>query len=252
MTPVRPEVFRDLLEEANYKAKKIDFIYQGFKYGFDLGYRGPTDVVMTSNNLKFQNGIGSHLELWNKIMKEVSLKRFAGPFKVPPFTHYIQSPVGLVAKDGAKDTRLIFHLSHPRGTGKSVNANIPEQLCSIQYPDFNEAVKLCMGEGVGCHIGRSDAKAAFRNLGIMPHFWPFLMLMAKSPIDGKMYQFFDKCVSFGAGSSCAIFQQVSDAIAHLVKFRTRKNLVNYLDDYLFVALVKLVCNRQNSTVFKHL
>ena len=50
-------------------------------------------------------------------MKEVKLKRFAGPFESSPFEDFIQSPVGLVPKDNGKDTRLIFHLSYPR-TGK--------------------------------------------------------------------------------------------------------------------------------------
>ena len=55
-------------------------------------------------------GVGNETEMWNKIMKDVSAKRVAGPFDKIPFTNFIQSPIGLVPKAGNK-TRLIFHLS---------------------------------------------------------------------------------------------------------------------------------------------
>ena len=69
-------------------------------------------------------------------------------------------------------------------------------------------------------------------------------MKAESPLDGKTYYFVDKCMSFGASISCAHFQKVSDAIAYLVKWRTHQYLINYLDDYLFVAYLKSLCNQQ--------
>ena len=50
----------------------------------------------------------------------------------PPFDFFIQSPIGLVPKDGGEDTRLIFHLSYPRN-GLSVNSEHPKEYCSVQY-----------------------------------------------------------------------------------------------------------------------
>ena len=166
-------------------------------------------------------------------------------FETIPFEeHYIQSPIGLVPKDGGKDTRLIFHLSHPRKKGTSVNANTPEEACKVEYPKFDDAVRLCLSEGVACMVGKSDAKAAFRNLGIrIEDFW-LLLMKAKSPIDGKFYYFLDKSLPFGASISCSHFQRVSNGIAHIVKIRTGKPNINYLDDFFFAALLKLLCNRQ--------
>ena len=54
----------------------------------------------------------------------------------------------------------------------------------------------------------------------------------------------DKCLPFGISISCAIFQRVSDAIAHIVRWKTKENLVNYLDDYFFAALLKACCDGQ--------
>ena len=86
--------------------------------------------------------------------------------------------------------------------------------------------------------------AAFRNLGMSRHSWPFMILKAESPLDGKMYYFVDKCIPFGAAISCSHFQRVSNAIAHLVQYRSRRKTVNYLDDFLFVALLRLLCISQ--------
>ena len=59
-----------------------------------------------------------------------------------------------------------------------------------------------------------------------------------------MYYFLDKALPFGSSISCAHFQEFSNAIAWIVTFRTGQNNVNYLDDYLFVALMTLFCNGQ--------
>ena len=131
---------------TQYEKSETDFILDGFRDGFSIGYEGPENVRINSPNLKFRE-VGDPIILWNKVMKEVKEKRYAGPFKEIPFDNYIQSP-----KDGGKDTRLIFHLSYPRGAATSVNANTPVDLCSVQYPDFNLAIQLCAKAGKACHI----------------------------------------------------------------------------------------------------
>ena len=158
-TPVLVDEFEKLLLESNYPADKTEFLTKGFRNGFNLEYTGPRDEVHESANLPFT--VGSPTELWNHVMKEVRLGRFAGPYPKPPFKFYKQSPIGLVPKDKGKKTRLIFHLSHPRGTDKSVNINTPKHKCSVQYPDFDEAVKLCLKLGKLCKIGKSDLTSAF-------------------------------------------------------------------------------------------
>ena len=110
--------------------KKQNFLIDGFKNGFSIGYEGNSDVKITAPNLKFRE-IGSPVELWNKVMKEVKEKGMQGHLTKIPFENYIQSPIGLVPKDNGKDTRLIFHLSYPRGKGTSVNANTPKELCTV-------------------------------------------------------------------------------------------------------------------------
>ena len=64
------------------------------------------------------------------------------------------------------------------------------------------------------------------------------------PIDGKFYYFVDKCLPFGHAISCALFQEVSNALAYITAVKTGKLNVNYLDDFFFAALYKLWCDTQ--------
>ena len=248
-TPVNVKSFKKLLLDSNYDVKETEFLIEGFQNGFSIGYEGPECVKIKSPNLKFRQ-VGGPVTLWNKVMKELKEQCYAGPFKEIPFEHYIQSPIGLVPKDNGRDTRLIFHLSYPRDGKTSVNYNTPADICSVQYPDFNDAIQLCLKAGRGCHIAKSDMKSAFRNLGIKRKHWKFLVMKAVSPMDGKTYYFVDKCLPFGASISCSHFQRFSNSVRHIVQWFTRENLVNYLDDFLFAALMKLICNNQVTQFLK--
>ena len=244
MTPVDADKLHELLVQSDYNSKETEFLVKGFKNGFDLGFSGNLEGVRQySPNLTLH--VGSQVSLWNKIMKEVKLKRFAGPFLDPPFKSFIQYPVGLVPKDGGRDTRLIFHLSYPKNSDKSVNAQTPKHLCKVQYPDFSDAVRMCIKAGKSCSSGKSDMKSAFRNLGVLPELFPILLLKAISPFDQKTYFFVDKCLPFGHGISCNLFQRVSNCIAHIVQYRNEgKRPLNYLDDYFFAAALKAICDGQ--------
>ena len=85
--------------ESGFDADKTEYIINGFSHGFGIGYEGPENRRDTAENLPLNN-LGTKTDLWNKIMKEVKLKRYAGPFRKEdlPFKNYIQSPIGLVPK----------------------------------------------------------------------------------------------------------------------------------------------------------
>ena len=241
VTPVNVERYAELLAISGYDKKKSDFLIDGFKHGFSIGYSGSMKLKRTAPNLRLR--VGNETVLWNKVMKEVKLKRYAGPYAKPPFEFFVQSPIGLVPKDGGHETHLIFHLSYPR-SGNSINSETPVDICKVKYCKFDDAIRHCLEEGVGCHISCSDFSAAFRNLGIKPEHWPLLMMKAKSPIDGKWYYFIDKCLPFGASISCAHFQAFSDSVAHVVQYYTKKKVTNYLDNFLFAVLLKWLCDHQ--------
>ena len=179
-------------------------------------------------------------------MTEVSLGRVAGPFKNVPFNYYMQSPIGLVPKDGGRKTRLIFHLSYPKNSQKSVNSGTPLAKRTVKYKDFNDAIQLCLQylQKGKCVCSKTDLVSAFRILCIKSEDWPLLVMKAEHPVTNEIYYFFDKCLPFGHSISCALFQRVSDAIEHIFSVKSGHHAVNYLDDFLFVDESNHSCNLQ--------
>ena len=190
VTPVNICNFEKLLSQMNYDKHKTEELVNSFRNGFELGYEGPQDIQRRAPNLKLR--VGNETILWNKVMKEVKKKCYAGPFSEVPFKQFVQSPIGLVTKDSGRDTRLIFHLSYPK-QGLSINSCTPKHKCTVKYPDFNDAVRLCWEEFQRfpdisqVFIGKSDFTSAFHNLGMKKSDFKFLVMKALSPIDGKIY-----------------------------------------------------------------
>ena len=79
MTPVNVSNLENLLYKSGYDKVKSKFLINGFKKGFQIGFKGNRKVKRNAPNLKFT--IGNEVKLWNKVMKEVEAKRYAGPFE---------------------------------------------------------------------------------------------------------------------------------------------------------------------------
>ena len=187
VTPVNVGQLRNLLVESGYDCNKTQFLVDGFTQGFDLGYRGPQEVKIEARNLKFT--IGSKTEMWNKIMKEVENKRYAGPFNSIPFDHYIQSPIGLVPKDNGKKDETHFSPFHiPKMVQLQWTTTLQRSCVKVKYKDFDEAIRLCVEVMNGRDPGapKSDLTSAFRHLPIKKEFWKFLVMKAQKPTGWKM------------------------------------------------------------------
>ena len=113
------------MKEIDFEERERQFVVQGFQFGFPLEYKGPQERQQLLKNLKLRCGV----KLWDKVMKEVKLGRYAGPFDTVPYKNFIQSPIGLMPKHEPRETWLIFHLSYPEGD--SVNFHMSKELCSV-------------------------------------------------------------------------------------------------------------------------
>ena len=253
-TPVKVQQLERMLRDTEYPKSKADYLINGFRFGFDIRYQGPERRKDHAANLPFR--VGTKLDMWMKIMKEVKHHRYVGPFTEIPFEFYVQSPVGLVLK--AQDqTRLIFHLSHDfkLSGNKSVNGCTPKELCTVKYKDLDDAVRKSLAlmkliensTNAMIWYSKTDIKSAFRLVPLRPSVFWLLVLKAEHPESGRMLYFVDKCLPFGHSMSCVIFQSFSDALAHIHRVLTRKispvdTDTNYLDDFLFAAVSQFLCN----------
>ena len=240
------------LNQSGYDKSESKFLLESFRQGFDLGYKGPMNRQDFSQNLPFN--IHNRHQLWNKVMDEVGINRFASPFELNnlPFSKTIvQSPIGLVPKAGNK-TRLIFHLSYNFKSGhKSINFWTPKELSSVKYNDLDKAVHDCIElmriMGVNqVFYSKSDLQSAFRVLPGKISHRALLVMKAQHPESGIWYFFIDKCMPFGASISCSHFQRFSNALKFIVEWKANQTIytliTNYLDNFLFIYITQQGCN----------
>jgi hypothetical protein len=168
--------------------------------------------------------------LREKVEAEVSLGRILGPFARPPVVGLQLSPVSLVEKRTSGKFRLIHNLSAPRG--RSVNEAIPDDKKSVSYCRVADAVAYInrCGSQVGLQLSKFDIKDAFRIVPVEKASWKFLGMT----VDGAY--FVDTRLPMGCGTSCAVFQALSSALAWAMEVRCPGvRVFGYLDDFLLVS-----------------
>lgn len=217
----------------------------GFKNGFSIKYEGPDQRWDRSPNHKLK--CGTKTILWNKLMKEVKLKRAVGPMKQIEdyYSTYIQSPVTLVpkGKDG-KDCRLVFNLSYSFGNNPSVNDCTRTEEKTVHYQDLSHAIELILREEDGknqIYLGKFDAASAFRQIPLARTETKWLIMKAEHPETGEVYYFGDRVLSFGHGISCRVYQDFAVAVGHIFTYRTGNPINSYLDDVLIIGLFRERC-----------
>ena len=219
-TPIKLSALETELQY--YDSMESKCILEGFQNGFSLQYAGPY-VATDTKNLKSANDLPHIVQ--EKINKEVTEGRVAGPFSERPFDNLRLSPIGLVPKKTPGEYRLIHHLSYPRGF--SVNDFIDPQLASVQYTSFDEAIFMLQDLGQNCKLFKMDLKNAFRLLPVDKNEYPLLGFKFRD----KFY--IDKAVPFGCAISCKKFEQFATFLEFAVKQRMKSGkLLHYLDDFL--------------------
>ncbi|XP_054839956.1 uncharacterized protein LOC129332750 [Eublepharis macularius] len=223
-SPVNLKALERLLP---YYPKRSDalFLLNGFKYGFRIPFQGPR-VPFMSKNLRSVSGMEAVVR--EKISKECAEGRVLGPFSMPPVPCLRVSPLGVVPKKAPGEFRLIHHLSFPKGA--SVNDAIPEELCSVRYTSFDQAVKVVRRCGVGALMAKCDIKSAFRLLPVHPDDVDLLGFS----FEGQYYV--DRALPMGCSISYAAFERFSSFLEWELQRRFKcRDTCHYLDDFMFIG-----------------
>ena len=266
-TPIKIDKYQEYLIRTKFDRDKSKYLIEGFRQGFDIGYRGP--MMRQDNAANIPLRIGTSQDVWDKLNKEVLMNRYAGPFKKIPYKYYMQSPIGLVPKSGNK-MRLIFHLSYNFGSSdsedkQSLNYFTPKEWSKVQYKDLDYAIRTCLKLGrktrnreyeaireqvareiySTIYFSKTDLESAFRLVPIKPGQRCWLVMMTRNPENNELAFFVDKCLPFRASISCARFQLYSDSLRHIIEHVTKRyfTVTNYLDDFLFITNEEESCNQ---------
>ena len=219
INPYRLEVYLDGYDVTS-KNELLFGVKHGFRIHSSLESRLGYDYKNHFSAVQFSSLVSQ------KIDRELSLDRIAGPFHFAP-PGLIFSPLASVPKRGDPgEIRLIHDLSFPKGD--SVNQFIPREYCQVVYELVDDCIEIICEIGVGCMIAKADIMNAFRILPIHPDSYRLFGFQWQD-----MY-YFDKCVPMGCSESCQIFEKLSVALQWIVcnKFGTT-HMSHILDDFMF-------------------
>ena len=211
------------------KAKLV----RGFKFGFDLGFRGKVLSKSKISNLKITKEL-PHL-VQKALDKEIKENRLLGPFTSPPFKEFQINPIGLVPKSTPGSYRMIVDLSSPQGN--SINDSIDDIFAKVNYARLEDALSLVLKCGPTPYMAKTDIEKAFRLLPLNPDQYHLVGIFW----EGHFY--FDKCIPMGARSSCQLFEEFSSAVEFIAKERGVQFMVHYLDDFFLVNVSEVSCHK---------
>ena len=137
------------------------------------------------------------------------------------------SPLGAIPKKHKLGKwRLIVELSFPDGA--SINDGISEEWPSVSYVSIDHLSSLVISTGIGAFLVKADIKEAYRMLSIHPEDQALLEVYW----EGIIYT--DRALLFGLRSAPKI-SAVADALQWIVVNKGVRNLLHYLDGFIFVS-----------------
>ena len=124
----------------------------------------------------------------------------------------------------------------------------------VHYNDLDSAVRTCLEvsrevarifgtDSAPVYLGKTDAANTFHVIPLRICCFCWLVMCVQDPADGRWKYFVNKCLPFRASISCSHYQCFSNSLRHLVEYRTNhRSSTNYLDDFLFAAISKIICD----------
>ena len=220
--PIRHHILDHWL--SGYDSVKRSQLIKGLSQGFIIPSQISTNPLPPGYS-NHSSAVENSQAVTDKLEKELSLSRIAGPFDSPP-TNIILSPLAAVPKRDSHEIRIIHDLSFPKES--SVNLHTPRQFCHVQYELLDDCIDLILKIGKGCLMAKADIASAFRILPVSPSSYHLLGFQW-----GGKY-FHDRVLPMGASSSCSNFELFSSAIQWILQNKLKVPYTSHiLDDFMF-------------------
>jgi hypothetical protein len=234
VTPLIASEWEHILIQTNL-FDNFHHVPAGIRQGFDMGTHSSPTVSYTPRNHSSALIRPTVIDL--HISKELSLKRYTGPFSrsrleflIGPFR---TSPLGLVLKPGSTDNyRLVQDFSFPRNSDtSSLNSEIDIEKFRCGWGTFNKVVEIILRAPEGLEAATLDVDSAFRCCPILP------CQQHNFIIEWNDSFYIDHDAPFGAASSGGVFGKVADAKSAICDALGYGPNLNWVDDFLFFRLL---------------
>ena len=225
-----------------------EFIASGFRRGFCIGIGNAPNVPVNNADLKVKKSRNRSVII-EKMNTELRQGRILGPYSSPPVENATYSPLYAIPKSEPGKYRLIHDLSKPKGC--SVNENIPDDTKTVHYCSVMEVADFLKSEsdlGVDAYyMAKVDLKDAYRCCPIRKEDWRYLGMQLEDKL------FIDTCLPMGLGTSCRIFQTISDSLCWIFQ-QSNPNckIYSYIDDFLVLAPTEQECQKGLSSLLSQL
>ena len=215
-------------------------IISGVKIG-----RVPADSQIVSPN--WPSSLEHRDQVTKIIEDDLAAGRLHGPFREPPYEHYIVSPLGAFPKKDSSKVRVIHDLSFP--VKGSVNSLIDRDQFSLAYASVDDATRICRDLGPApVFMAKLDLENAFKHIYVSPDDWH--MLGFTWPDSSGMNQFyFSRVLNFGLRSSPYLFDQFASVLLEFMhRAGVPHRVVRYVDDFIVIAPTAAECQDSLDTM----
>ena len=233
------EAWESYVDRASDEVQLLEFI----KFGFPLGYLGPTSDTTTAPN--HSSARDYHAQVQAFVDAELEKGALVGPFLAPPFYPWLHvSPLMSRPKSDGINRRVISDLTFPKES--SVNAYIQKngtlgEVRDHTLPTVADFVGDLKEVGVGAVMFTVDVARAYKNFRVDALDWPLMCIKW----DDRYYV--ETAMPFGARSSSCYMQRVANMIVRILgKKGIRARM--YLDDLIVVAPTEEVAQAQYKRV----
>ena len=217
----------ELMLENHPDKQYVDFILNGIRDGFRLGFQRESDkdLVISLARKNMKSADENPQVVRDYLEAELRRGTMLGPLSREEVPEVHLNRFGVIPKSSQPGKwRLIVDLSYPEG--RSVNDAISPEQCSLQYVKVDDVVRKLLELGPAALMAKIDIKSAYRIVPVHPDDRYLLGMQW----DDKVYV--DRALPFGLRSAPKPFSALADALDWVIREHGVEHLWHYLDDYI--------------------
>ena len=216
-SPFHIDTSKDCLSHYPDRSLANDLLHD-IHFGVNIGFSGTRYCHVYDNHF---SATTNPKAVARELERELSLHRKIGPFLTPPFTNFVESPMGAIPKKRLMPMKwcIIHDLSWP--AAHSVNDGIPKEPFPCTYDTLDRAISQLKLNGQGALMSKLDLSDAFRHILVRREDWELLGSTWQVDINDTTTTayFVDAFLPFGLRSSPALFLKYVDILSFTIQDR---------------------------------